>query len=227
MPVACEACRVPRLRAFIVLIGLQIMAGCAGVPVASPSAERAAGEPKRDFRACMETVAAKPENERLSGKLYLGANDVYPAAYLANPDRPAANEIELLRVFHADLQECRKLQLATTQPSTRNAVVDSQRAEDRLWTQAITGRLTWGKFNAGRKDIASRLQARLAEQRAQTNVDPWRQNTLGSDQDNTGLPHYGKPDEVPAHGPFYHPGRLRGSTQCNIMIYSRECQTAR
>ena len=38
-------------------------------------------------------------------------------------------------------------------------LVENFSAQDKLWAEAVTGRLTWGQINQGRKDLGTQLQA--------------------------------------------------------------------
>jgi hypothetical protein len=142
---------------FLALPGCKTTEPAGDAPVRSLAAEG-----PRDFRGCVDAIAANPRYEPLRDKLYLGAGGEYRSSSLRNRANPNKSEIELLKAVHSDLQDCRKIALAETlQPNERQALTESHAADDRIWAEALAGRLTWGKFNESRRGIAMRQQVKL------------------------------------------------------------------
>jgi hypothetical protein len=77
---------------------------------------------------------------------------------------PTKQEVALLYEVYGELQDCRKIILegaAKMHPLYMLTLVEGYSASDKLWTDMTAGRLTWGTFNEGRKNIATQIQAKL------------------------------------------------------------------
>jgi len=103
----------------------------------------------------------------LKTKLYL-SNEIMqmPLQYLTDQTRPTKAEVLDLYKAYGDVQNCRKIYLdgaAATPPFFLATFVESYSASDRVWAEAVAGKLTWGKFNEARKAIAAETQSKLAE----------------------------------------------------------------
>jgi hypothetical protein len=131
-------------------------------PGAEALAQPLSAEGPRDSRGCVQAIASDSQYAPLSDKLYLGIGAEYRPSDAGNPTKPDEGEIELLRAVHGDLQKCRAIALAETlQPAERQRLAASHTADDKIWSDMLAGRLTWGKFNTARRVVAMQQQARL------------------------------------------------------------------
>lgn len=142
-------------------LAVGVLAACATAPPAEMAHERRRAEAPRDYPSCIAAIAAKPEYQALWAKFQLEAGEPYPPAYLADRSYPSAGDIEALNALHADARDCRVFESATAGPAARQAIAESQVAEDKLWAEALAGRVTWGRFNARRKANAERKAAAM------------------------------------------------------------------
>jgi hypothetical protein len=80
--------------------------------------------------------------------------------------KPNKQEIATLYKVYGDLQECRKIVLAGASkmhPLILLAFVEGFANSDKLWAEATSGHLTWGKFNEERKNLMTQGQARIMQ----------------------------------------------------------------
>lgn len=195
--------------------------------VEAPSRPIVAESP-RDFRGCVGAITANPQYESLRDKLYLGVGGDYHRSYLRNTANPNESEIELLKAVHGDLQNCRKIALAETlQPNERQALTASHAADDKIWAEVLAGRLTWGKFNEGRRVIAMRQQAKLsvASRNPKAELSTAGKLDLGSiDYSNSVLSDLASPSKSERQR---GDGLLRRSSYCDRMSNTAYCSTRR
>ncbi len=154
-----------------------LVCGCWTTTAPDPSAgpdpavrarlEQVAAEARAANRGCLEAALAKPDYAELRTKLYLSLEEAeIPSQYLTDPSFPTKKQIADLYKWHADLQGCRKVMLdrvAKWLPFVIANMVEMYAESDRLYTEAVSGRLPWGQFNEARKALADRNKARLAE----------------------------------------------------------------
>jgi len=93
--------------------------------------------------------------------------------------------IALLYKWHARAQECRKIQLdgaAKIHPLVLLTTIETYSASDKLWADATSGRLTWGKFNEGRRNVALDAQRKSIEADAQITAQLQNQHQFELEQ---------------------------------------------
>ena len=118
--------------------------------------------------ACLQEVVSKPEFAGLSKKVYLNTDSraSYPLEYLTNQAKPTKAEIADLYKLHGEIQECRKIALdgvSAMHPLYLATLVEYFSDGDRLWADAASGKLTWGKFNEARQALTTQYRAKLTE----------------------------------------------------------------
>ena len=148
--------------AVLPLLAAVLLGGCVTTGSEEGSAPQAAQvAAKRSAQQCAQEVAGKPDYAPLHAKVYFGIDDAGARPYLANRDRPAATETDLLDAMNGELRECRQLALSEAPSARATKLAESHRAADKLWSEAAAGRLTWGQFNQRRRTIAAQEHALL------------------------------------------------------------------
>ena len=150
------------------LIGIMCVSACTGAPMEVARIQKSPAATAASSRSCVDKVISKPEFAGLLKKIYL-SNESYttvPSEYLRNESKPTNSEISDLYKLHGEMQECRKIALdgaSAMHPLFLATVVEYYSESDRLWAQATSGKLTWGKFNEGRQAVTTQYQAKLAD----------------------------------------------------------------
>ena len=144
------------------IVGITLLLGCStGAQIESNRMMTAAAKTNAAANTCYQTVVGKPDYLPLKTKMHFGPDNA-PLQFLTNTSVPTKQEIALLYVFHADVQTCRKISLdgtAKVHPLLMLTLVESFSARDKVWAEVVSGRLTWGQFNQGLKDVFTQSQA--------------------------------------------------------------------
>jgi hypothetical protein len=128
---------------------------------------------------CNQKIAGNPDYSPLKSKTVVDGAQQFTLQMLNDKTSPNKQDISLLNRLYGDYQECRKFfmeSVSQTLPLSVNAFVELSSESDKLWVQATAGRLTWGQFNQGRKDIVTRRQEELNQATAQVNSQLQNQN---------------------------------------------------
>jgi len=171
----------------VALFALTSLAGCgAGAPAYyTTGAEVQMANLKATAQGYKEQVincGQKISNNRDYAPLKLKTSiDATPFALQMFNDTslPNKNQVALLYRVYADLQECRKFyrqSIWETLPHLTAPLIEHYSAVDKLWVQATAGRLTWGQFNQGQKDLADQWQAVLDQGIENTNAQLQQQH---------------------------------------------------
>ena len=155
------------------------LSGCGtAVPVEPVQAEKAvvpapAPAPQTaQMAAAGESCTGQPYSRRryarLAKRMYLDPdlNRSMPVQYLTDDAKPTRAEIADLYRLHAEVQACRKVLLdaaSKAHPLILTALIESFAENDRVWTQAAAGKLTWGQFNEARERLALQATAKMTE----------------------------------------------------------------
>lgn len=149
------------------LLPLLFLAGCStGAQVEYARLQKAERDTTAAGTSCEGRATEKPDYDLLKKKMYLSPGTQFPLKYLTDNSYPTKKEIEALFKLHAELQECRRIYLegaSKTHPLVLTMLVDSFAQSDKLWAEAASGKMTWGKFNEGRKELTAQSQSQLAE----------------------------------------------------------------
>ena len=226
---ACGSCTAP-VGAVLPLLAALLLGGCVTTgseeSSAPPAAQVAA---RRSAQQCAQEVVGKPDYAPLHAKVYFGTDDVGARPYLANRDRPAATETVLLDAMNGELRECRQLALSEAPSSRATKLAESHRAEDKLWSEAATGRLTWGQFNQRRRTIAAHAQALLTAPAPAVTAAP-RQDLFALDpprSDDAQMRWRGSREPRPGATITIDSMNQSGSTYCGAMRHTAYCDPRR
>lgn len=136
-------------------------------------------------QACIQNISDNPVYAPLKLKTSLDFNPQYSLQMLNDKASPNKQEISLLYRVYGDIQECRKIALdgaSKTHPLILLTYVETFSDSDKLWAQVTAGRLTWGQFNQGRKDITTQGQEKMIQANAQIGSQLQNQNQAELEQ---------------------------------------------
>jgi hypothetical protein len=128
-------------------------------------------------QACAADITSRPRYADLGTKTHFGRGDI-PAHKLADPRLLTLADSRALLLLFGEVQECRLILLdgaIRMHPAVVVIFIDWFAGSDRIYAEAISGRLTWGQFNQSLKEILLRTQARL--QQADALIQANMQNT--------------------------------------------------
>ena len=137
--------------------------GCAA-QVERARLQRLSAETGSSMTTCTEAVNDNPKYLSLKSKLYLGSSDIIPPELLSVRSKPESQDIPLIQDVQRDLLACRRIMLdgaARMHPRVVAVVTEAYESTDRLWDDLIGGRLTFGQFNDGRREITAQARQRL------------------------------------------------------------------
>jgi hypothetical protein len=148
-----------------------LAAGCfgTGAQVESGRLQGVAQATRESSAACIRAIAENPTFAPIAAKTNL-TSDPFPLKMLADTTYPTKREIELLYQLHAASQECRKIHLdgaSKYHPLMVTVFVNEFSESDKVWTQAVSGKLSWGKFNQAREDLRTQGAAKLTQANAE------------------------------------------------------------
>jgi hypothetical protein len=129
-----------------------------------------AAESNASGQDCFQHIADNPDYTPLKFKTSLDFNPQYSLQMLNDKTSPNKQEISLLYRVYGDIQECRKIALdgaSKTHPLILLTYVETFSESDKIWSQATGGRLTWGQFNEGRKNVTTQAQKQMIQANAQ------------------------------------------------------------
>jgi hypothetical protein len=164
----------------LIRIGLILLSVAACSTVAQREATRmndAFAQADIQSTSCTNSVYSNPDYAQIGKKLYFvtgSPSPQFPLQYLTDQSKPTKSEIALLYKLYGDIQGCRKIELegiAKANPLVVTALISEYSTADRIWTDAVTGKLTWGKFNELRKALLADFQVNLAEVKAKINAE--------------------------------------------------------
>jgi cell division septum initiation protein DivIVA len=121
---------------------------------------------------CVQKIADNPDYAPLKAKTPFATPPQFSLEMLNDRSSPNKKGISLLYRMYGDRQQCNKIILdgaAKMNPLYQSVLIESYSDADKLWAQATAGRLTWGQFNQGRKDLLAQLQQRDIQVTAQIN----------------------------------------------------------
>jgi hypothetical protein len=152
------------------LITIMCLSACTGAQMEAARIQKVSTSTVASSKECVDDVSSKPEYAGLLKKLYVSTdtNASVPLPYLTNQSKPTKAEIADLYKFHGDIQECRKIALdgaSAMHPLILAALVEYFSETDRLWADAASGKLTWGKFNEGRQIVLTQYRTKHTEAR--------------------------------------------------------------
>jgi hypothetical protein len=152
-------------RSAIALLAVLTLGGCAGSAIETASAPPAGAVAavNRSARQCEDDVGARSEYLPLRAKLHPEAAGHVARANPGNPRRPTPSETKLLDALNIDLRGCRSIALAEAPAARVGKLTESHMAVEKLWAEAVAGRLSWDQFNRQRKAIADRERAPLSD----------------------------------------------------------------
>ena len=151
-------------RNFTAILILLLGSGCTGAQIEANRMQKVATETTDFIQSCFHNIAENPEYASLRSKTYFGLDTQFPLQMLNDKTSPNKQDIALLYKAYGDVQDCRKIALdgaSRMHPLVLLTLVESYAESDKLWAEATSGRLTWGKFNEGRKALTTQGQARM------------------------------------------------------------------
>jgi len=167
----------PAFRICCASVAVLLVSGCTGAQIEVNRMQKVAAETKVSAEACNETIAGNSKYAPIATKTYFGADNKIPLQMLNDKTSPTKPEIALLYGVYGEVQDCRKIVLdgaSRMHPLYMLTLVEAYAESDKLWAEVTAGRLTWGKFNEGRKNISTRTQARMLQ--ADTQISSQLQN---------------------------------------------------
>jgi hypothetical protein len=126
------------------------------------------------FQACTQNVANNPEYAPIELKTPISAYPQWSLQMLNDNSSPSKKEILLLYRVYGDMQECRKIPLdaaSKMHPLLLLAAIETYSESDKLWAQVTAGRLRWGQFNQGRKQIYTGGQEKVLQANTQISAE--------------------------------------------------------
>jgi hypothetical protein len=118
-------------------------------------------------KECVDAVAANPMYAVIASKIHISSTDQnFPLETLNDTALPTREEIKKIYLIYGDIQQCRQITLdaaTKTHPLLVLSYVQMFSALDRLWADFARGKMSWGKFNEGRKAIYEENKARLVQ----------------------------------------------------------------
>jgi hypothetical protein len=163
---------------FLGILGLLALTACTAAQMEAERIREASTTITSASRACFQNLESNPKYGQLKTKLYLSFDDTqYPLQYLTDKSRPTKKEITELQQLHADIQQCRRIAIdgsKTVHPLIAEALAESVAVSDKVWVEAASGQLTWGKFNESRQAATLQAKQKLAE--ANTRIGVQLQN---------------------------------------------------
>ena len=205
---------------------LLALAGCVTDQGPDARMQLAASTPTADMARCAGDTVAKPKYDALKGKLYLGSEAAYPAGFLANPRHPDKAEVALLTALQGDFQQCRTLNppaVPAAQPLIFRAFVEKREASDKLWAEAIAGRLTWGRLNDGLRSAALGRVRDITQTTARTGPDSWSYLGPQKPPENLGPDPLGERERYGRRGPSMTIGDPTPPVYCSNMAHTTYC----
>jgi hypothetical protein len=153
----------------IFLLGIVVcLSACTGAQMQAARMQKTTVATVAEAKSCVDNVYAKPEYASLEKRLFLTSDPTaqIPLEYLTDKSKPTKPEIADLYKVHSDTQPCRKIALdgmAAVHPLIVATLVDSYSATDRLWVDAVSGKLTWGAINESRQTLINEYRGKLTE----------------------------------------------------------------
>jgi hypothetical protein len=125
-------------------------------------------------------MMSRPDYRELRTKLYFSLDDTeMPSQYRTDPSFPTKKQIADLYKWHTDVQGCRKVFLDRIEkwlPFVIANYAELYAEIDGLFVEAVSGKLSWGRFNEARKAASDRNKIRLADDaRASANAQDKQQ----------------------------------------------------
>jgi hypothetical protein len=145
---------------------LALVSGCAtGAQQELARQNSIVEELKTNLGACSQKISNNPAYASLAKKMPLGGEE-YSLEMLSDNTKPSKEMIAQLYALHSDIQPCRQITLdaaARSSPLRVVVYVEQYSASDKLWAEAVSGKLSWARFNQGRKDLAAAAQTKMAQ----------------------------------------------------------------
>jgi hypothetical protein len=142
-----------------------LLAACTAAQVETMRIRSVALETLVDAQACIVEIGIKPRYSDLATKTHLVAGDI-PSHKLADARLLTITDSRTLLWYFSEMQECRRVLLegaARMHPLVVTVFIEWFAASDRIYAEAIFGRLTWGQFNQGLKEAGLRAKARIEQ----------------------------------------------------------------
>ena len=168
-----------------VLTILFFAVGCTGAQMEAGRMQKVVASTAASAKVCLKNIADNPEYAIITSKTPLGPDSQFSLQMLTDGTKPNKREIATLYKVYGDTQECSKIILdgaSKIHPLTLLTFVESFAESDKLWAEATSGHLTWGKFNEGRKNIQTQGQARMVQADMQISAQLQNQHQLEIEQ---------------------------------------------
>jgi hypothetical protein len=149
---------------------LLLVCCCTGAQIEANRIKKVGAETLASANTCSDNIFENPKYAPIASKTDLSRPNNITLQMLNDKTSPNKQEIALLYAFHGEMQDCRKIALdgvSKMHPLYMLTLVENYAAADKLWADATAGRLSWGQFNEGRKDLATRWQAKIIQADAQ------------------------------------------------------------
>ena len=152
-----------------------LLAACTAAQMETLRVRSVAIESLVEANACAATIASKPRYADLATKTHLISGDI-PAHKLADARVLTREDSRALLWYFSELQECRRVLLegaVRMHPLIVTIFIEWFAASDRIYAEAIFGRLAWGQFNQALQELGAQTQARFRQGEAlvAANVD--------------------------------------------------------
>src|SRR5262245_9269754 len=141
-----------------------LLAACTATQVETLRMRSVLMETVAAVQDCAAGITSKPQYADLGTKTHFGRSDTIPEHKLSDA-RVLTREdsIALLRLY-GESQECRRIMLegaVKMHPLIVQLFIEWFAAADRIYVEAIFGRITWGQFNSALRQLGLSAQARF------------------------------------------------------------------
>jgi len=142
-----------------------LVAACTAAQVETMRLRSVAIETLIEAQACAAEISSKPRYADLGTKTHLVAGDI-PPHKLADARLLTITDSRALLWYFSEVQDCRRVMLegaVRMHPLVVTILIEWFAASDRIYAEAIFGRLTWGQFNQALREVGLQAQARLQQ----------------------------------------------------------------
>jgi hypothetical protein len=154
------------VRVACVCVVAALLAACTAAQVETFRMRSVAIETLTQALACGSEITSRPQYADLGTKMHFGRGDSIPPQKLADTRLLTRDDSIALLTFYIETQRCRRIILegaVRMHPLVVTVFIDWFAASDRVYAEAILGRITWGQFNQALKELGLQTQVRLQQ----------------------------------------------------------------
>jgi hypothetical protein len=152
------------VRAACACVVAALVAACSAAQVETLRMRSVAIETVAQTRTCADAITSKPRYADLGTKTHFGRFDTIPDYKLTDARLLTRQDSIALLALYAEAQECRRVMLegaVRMHPLFVTIFIEGFAASDRIYAEAIFGRITWGQFNEALRRVGLQAQARF------------------------------------------------------------------